>query len=185
MATAPSRSACSTASRRCSRPTPRPWPTTTTTPRGRPRYGCPTNTVRSGVTQPHAAFVFVCACVRRQLEKVEGMKKQVFGGGKGVEPITNFLDAQYFGEIVRCASLSSICSGTSTSLRANAVFDCVMVCSPSAPRPSTSTSCSTLARPTCGSPPPSAPGMNLRAVRRSLALSSRPLSLSLSLRSVR
>ena len=37
----------------------------------------------------------------RQLKKVEAMKKEVFGGGKGVEPISNFLDAQYYGEIVR------------------------------------------------------------------------------------
>lgn len=49
-----------------------------------------------------------CACVfvwtqptNQQLKKVEAMKKEVFGGGKGVEPISNFLDAQYYGEIVR------------------------------------------------------------------------------------
>jgi len=36
---------------------------------------------------------------KAQLEQVEAMKKTVLGGGKGIEPITNFLDAQYFGEI--------------------------------------------------------------------------------------
>lgn len=36
---------------------------------------------------------------KAELKKVEAMKKEVFGGGKGVEPISNFLDAQYYGEI--------------------------------------------------------------------------------------
>jgi hypothetical protein len=44
----------------------------------------------------------------QQLKKVEAMKKEVFGGGKGVEPISNFLDAQYYGEIVRIHIFLSI-----------------------------------------------------------------------------